>query len=93
MANVKNRIANIFRMAVYFVPDPEASLCATVSIPVNCLTGVICPYFVEPLITITIALTVHFRDHIELVRIVSVLQLFTTADRCKSVTNAGTASS
>ena len=84
-------IAHMMRMIVHLMTERDAALRQSVRVPVDCLTGIVCPDAVEALIAITVALTVHFCDHTELIGIITVGKLLAASNGGYRVTDAASA--
>ena len=84
-------IAHMMRMIIHLMTERDAALRQSVRVPVDCLTGIVCPDAVEALIAIAVALPIHFGDDAKLVGVVAVGKLLAAANGCYRVTDAASA--
>ena len=88
MADIVNRIADCFAVIVDFMTQPQAVFFQQIAIPVDRFAGMLSPNLKQALIAVTVGLSLHFRHHVEWIRIVVVFDLLPGVHGCQRIANS-----
>ena len=78
-------------MVIDFMTQAQTVFFQQIAIPVDRFTGMLGPNLKQALIAVTIGLTIHFRHHIEWIRIVVVFNLLAGIHRRQRIADSGSA--